>query len=113
MARRAAVKIARKPAQKPAAKKGKTGKPSKPAPSKKTARKQSAAPGKAGSKKDQILGLLSRKDGASLAELADATGWQAHSVRGFLSGTVKAKLGLDLTVTKDDAGERRYHVRAR
>lgn len=41
----------------------------------------------------RILALLERTDGASLDELMAATGWQAHSVRGFLSGTVRKKRG--------------------
>lgn len=60
------------------------------------------------SKSDRILKLLSRRGGASLAELKEATGWQAHSLRGFLSGTVKKRLGLNLQVTRSEAGERRY-----
>jgi hypothetical protein len=54
-----------------------------------------------GTKKDLVLALLRRDQGASLDELMTATGWQAHSVRGFLSGTVKKKLGL--TVTREGA----------
>jgi len=46
------------------------------------------------SKQELCLDLLSRPDGASVEELQAATGWQTHSVRGFLSGTVKKKLGL-------------------
>jgi len=56
------------------------------------------------------LGLLRRKMGATLCELMSTTGWQAHSVRGFLSGTVKRKRGLTLTSTKDEEGERRYRL---
>jgi hypothetical protein len=40
-----------------------------------------------------------------------ATGWQAHSVRGFLSGTVGKKMGLAVTSSKGDDGERRYSVK--
>jgi hypothetical protein len=44
------------------------------------------------SKQQVCLDLLSRPDGANIDELRDATGWQAHSARGFLSGAVKRKL---------------------
>lgn len=57
-----------------------------------------------------ILGLLQRKAGASLAELEKASGWQAHSVRGFISGTLKKKLGLNISSTVSDKGTRRYQV---
>lgn len=40
------------------------------------------------------------------------TGWQPHSVRGFLSGTVRKKMGLNVTSTKGDDGERNYSVKA-
>ena len=64
-------------------------------------------------KRDQILKLLSRRDGASIPEIMEACGWQQHSVRGFLAGTVKKKLGLDLTSSKTDAEARRYRVATR
>lgn len=41
-----------------------------------------------------ILGLLSRETGSTVKELAEATNWQEHSVRGFMSGTLKKKLGF-------------------
>lgn len=61
-------------------------------------------------KQQLCLELLSRPDGASLEELQAATGWQAHSVRGFLSGTVKKKLGLTLLSERAGDGPRRYRV---
>ena len=65
-----------------------------------------------GSKTAKVLDLLKRKDGATLKELMKATGWQAHSVRGFLSGTVGKKMGLTVTSTKGADGERSYSVKA-
>lgn len=61
-------------------------------------------------KQEHCLDLLVRRDGASLSELVTATGWQPHSVRGFLSGTVKKKLGLTLHSSRGDDGSRRYRV---
>ncbi|MDR5728116.1 MAG: DUF3489 domain-containing protein [Terriglobia bacterium] len=63
-------------------------------------------------KHDQILQLLRRKQGASLEEMQKASGWQAHSVRGFLSGTVKKKLGVKLRSSVTKNGERRYMIAA-
>jgi hypothetical protein len=64
-----------------------------------------------GSKTGQILDLLKRSGGATLKELMKATGWQAHSVRGFLSGTLGKKMGLTVTSIKADDEERRYSVK--
>ena len=61
-------------------------------------------------KTEACLALLVRPEGASLAELQQVTGWQAHSVRGFLAGTVKKIAGASLTSEKV-AGERRYVLR--
>ena len=46
-------------------------------------------------KSDTLLKLLNSKRGATIVQLQEASGWQSHSVRGFLSGTVKKKLGPD------------------
>jgi hypothetical protein len=94
-----------------APKKGKASKkanPAKKAP--KSAKK--AAGTRDGSKTATILDLLKRKDGVTLKELMKVSGWQAHSVRGFLSGTVGKKLVLAVTSTKGDDGERTYSVKA-
>ena len=79
---------------------------------KKSKRAKPAKGSRKGSKTAKVLDLLKRPDGATLAELMKATGWQAHSVRGFLSGTVGKKLGLAVASVKDDAGERRYSVKS-
>jgi hypothetical protein len=60
-------------------------------------------------KQDAILVLLRRPKGATIADLMKTTNWQAHSVRGFLAGTVRKKLGLKLASDKL-AGERTYHI---
>jgi hypothetical protein len=61
-------------------------------------------------KHDRILALLSRRDGATITELMEASGWQQHSVRGFLAGTIKKKLGLALTSSKTAGELRRYRI---
>jgi len=65
-----------------------------------------------GSKTETILEMLKRPDGATAKELLKATGWQPHSLRGFLSGTVGKKMGLAVTSTRGEDGERSYSVKA-
>jgi len=60
------------------------------------------------SEKSVALGHLRRKDGATLAEIAKATDWQSHSIRGFISGSLTKKMGLKVESTKNEAGERTY-----
>ena len=64
-------------------------------------------------KQERMLTLLSQPDGASIQEMMNATGWQWHSVRGFLAGTVKKKLGFALTSFKPEDGVRRYRIEPR
>ena len=64
-----------------------------------------------GSKTAQVLHLLRRPRGATLKELTKATGWQPHSVRGFLSGALGKKRGLTITAHQRDGGERSYSVK--
>jgi hypothetical protein len=61
-------------------------------------------------KHDRVLTILSRREGATIPELMEATGWQQHSVRGFLAGTVKKKLGFTLTSSKTAGELRRYRI---
>lgn len=65
---------------------------------------------KPASKKDQIIKLLKRSKGASLAEVGEASGWQEHSIRGFMSGTLKKMLQLKIESDKDSRGVRRYKI---
>src|SRR3984957_8469225 len=100
-ARRAHVATAR-------GKAGKNARPPKKAP--KGARKARSA--RDGSKTAKVLDLLKRAGGVTARELMKATGWQPHSVRGFLSGTVGKKLGLTVTSIKSEDGGRIYSVEA-
>jgi hypothetical protein len=63
-----------------------------------------------GSKKAEILALIQRPKGATLAEIQKAIGWQAHSVRGFLSGTARKKMGLAVASDKREDGQRVYRL---
>ena len=62
------------------------------------------------SKQAQVLALLRRPEGATLAQICALTGWQKHTVRGTFAGAFKKKLGIDITSTKDAGAERVYHV---
>jgi hypothetical protein len=57
-----------------------------------------------------VVGLLERTGGATLAEIMTSTGWQAHSVRGFISGTMGKKMGRKVDSTKREDGERVYTI---
>lgn len=63
-----------------------------------------------GSKKSTVIKLLRRKDGATLAEIAKETGWQNHSIRGFISGQLTKKMGLTVESSKNESGERTYRL---
>jgi len=63
-----------------------------------------------GSKKAEVLELIGRKQGVGLAEIMKLTGWQAHTVRGFVSGTITKKLGLQVESFKNADGERAYRI---
>jgi Protein of unknown function (DUF3489) len=71
-----------------------------------------AAPARSrGSKQAQVIGLLQRVEGATVAEVTMATGWQPHTVRGMFSGALKKKLGLTVLSTLEVRG-RVYRIAA-
>ena len=74
--------------------------------------KASAPRGRQRTKTQIALSLLERSKGASIADMQNAMGWQAHSVRGFLAGTIRKMPGLTLVSDKTDTGPRRYHIQA-
>ena len=65
-----------------------------------------------GSKKAEVLDLMRRKQGATLQEIMKATGWQRHTVRGFVSGTLIKKQGLKVESFRSEDKERTYRVSA-
>ncbi len=71
-----------------------------------------AKPAREGSKTETILALMKQPGGATLQAIMDATGWQAHSVRGFVSGTLGKKMGLTVESIKGEDGQRSYSIKA-
>ncbi len=69
-------------------------------------------PARRSGKTGRVLELLQRPGGATLPQLVAATRWQSHSVRGFLSGTLKKKMGLKIESTKEAGGIRSYSIKA-
>jgi len=65
-----------------------------------------------GTKQEALIALLKRPEGASIAEIMAATDWQAHSVRGFISGSLKKTLGLVVTSEKVETRGRIYRLPA-
>lgn len=62
------------------------------------------------SKQAQMIEMLKRPDGATLNQLVEATGWQSHTVRGAMAGSLKKKLGLTITSEKVTGQERTYRI---
>src|ERR1035441_8095278 len=77
-------------------------------PPRKAHHSKKAATARHGSKTAKILDLLKRPGGVTLKELMKATGWQAHSVRGFISGTVVKKMKIPVESSARTDGERVY-----
>jgi hypothetical protein len=63
-----------------------------------------------GTKQAALMALLKKPQGASLSEMAQVSGWQAHTLRGFIAGSLKKKRGLAVTSEKAPGQERRYRI---
>src|ERR1700730_14960387 len=87
-----------------------------PVPASKSSQQPTADPkGKQadpGSKQSRVIAMLRSPAGATIAAMMEATGWQQHSVRGFLAGVVRKRLKLKLGSKKVD-GTRVYRVTTR
>lgn len=103
--RKASVKAAKAPKASPE-KAAKVAQPAKAKATKAPKPAKAAKEPKGTSKKDQVLALISRKDGASLDEIMTATGWQKHTVRGFIA--ILGKKGTKIESFKSEAGARTY-----
>ena len=98
---------------------GATETPVDPAPKKGRSRKKAAptdadgaAPRKSreGTKQATMIAMLRRPEGATIAQISEATGWQFHTVRGAFAGALKKKLGLEVTSEKVEGGDRIYRL---
>jgi hypothetical protein len=84
--------------------------PAKNAPKvKRAAKTQETTAPREGSKTAQVVTMLQRKNGATLAEIMDKMGWQRHTVRGFMAGAMK-KAGFTVESFKPEGGERTYRI---
>lgn len=63
-----------------------------------------------GTKLAAIIDAMRNPGGATIAQMMAGTGWQAHTVRGAISGMVRKRLGLNVLLVRNDSGERVYRV---
>jgi hypothetical protein len=93
------------------------GKPKKDAPkgnrrhTERAAARVTADLAREGSKKAEVIDSMRRSQGATMVEIMELTGWQAHTVRGFVSGTLVKKLGLKVESFRSDEKERTYRIK--
>ncbi len=100
-----------KPKTKPkAARRSTARKTAKPVSRKRPAPASSRSAAGTDTKHARIIAMLRTPAGATIAAIMTATDWQQHSVRGFLAGVVRKKLGLNLVSEQTDKG-RIYHIR--
>lgn len=79
-----------------------------PAKSKKSATTQ--PPAKQQSKQSQLINLLKKKTGTTIEKMMILTDWQAHTVRGIISGALKKRLGLNVVSIAGASGTRTYRI---
>ena len=76
----------------------------------KTAKAATATNGRGSTKLAQLEAMLRRPDGATIEQISKSLAWQAHSVRGAISGSLKKKQGLTVINQKTDGGRRVYRI---
>jgi hypothetical protein len=93
--------------------------PTKPAPKRGGRQRKKATTGadtatapktRDGTKQAQLIAMLRRPEGATIAQIVEATGWQPHTVRGAFAGALKKRLGLTVTSEKIEDGDRVYRL---
>jgi hypothetical protein len=76
----------------------------------KDTRKTAESKPRTASKQAEVIGMLSRPQGATIHTIMEKTGWQQHSVRGFFAGVVRKKLGLTLESERREDADRIYRI---
>jgi hypothetical protein len=88
----------------------KRGRPKKAAATSKSAPTAAPRKSRADTKQAQVIAMLRRKQGATIAQIVEASGWRPHTVRGFFAGALKKKLGLTVTSEKVEGKDRIYRI---